>query len=155
MLYIVRHGESYFNRYGVTEPDPDLTYIGRCQAAKLGEEIKDIEFDSIYCSPLRRALQTLTCAGIKNEKFKVVEILREKRESSCDFKPEESYVPESDTEVQARCKIFLESILDDLQNKKILVMTHSGFIKEFYKMLGLSPRLLGNCEMVKIYLGRS
>lgn len=150
MLYIVRQAESYFNRYGVEEPDPDLTYIGRRQATKLGEELKGIEFGSIFCSPLRGALQTLMCAKLLGGNFRVSDLLREKRESHCDFKPDEQHIIESEMEVQARCKIFFDVLRNSLPNEKILIITHSGFIKEFFKMLGLVPRLVENCEVIKI-----
>ena len=59
-LYIVRHGKTYWNEEKKIQgwADIDLTDAGIRVAVESAEGMKDIHFDAIYCSPLRRAYQT-------------------------------------------------------------------------------------------------
>lgn len=148
MLYLVRHGESYFNRYGIKEPDPDLTHFGRIQCLKIKEYFKDIGLDVIYCSPLRRAIQTLENSGLYGEGVIISPLIREKKESACDFFHGEPWIQESDGEVRARCQSFLDSLKDRAANQKILVVSHSTCIKHLMALLGSPPRGQGNCEVM-------
>ena len=55
-IYIVRHGQVLHNalkQYNTT--DEDLTDFGIKQAEELRDKIKDMKFDIIICSPLKRA----------------------------------------------------------------------------------------------------
>lgn len=76
-LYIVRHGQSCMNisdGYGVPveeltrdqRENPPLTELGKRQAELLGEYYKDVNFDAVYASPLRRATMTADYALQKN-----------------------------------------------------------------------------------------
>ncbi|MBQ5591422.1 MAG: histidine phosphatase family protein [Clostridia bacterium] len=76
-LYIVRHGQSCMNikdGYGVPveeltrdqRENPPLTELGKRQAELLGEYYKDVKFDAVYASPLRRATMTADYALQKN-----------------------------------------------------------------------------------------
>lgn len=60
-LALVRHGESTWNAKGIWTglTDVDLTDKGREEARKAGEVIKDIKFDMVFVTPLRRTVQTL------------------------------------------------------------------------------------------------
>lgn len=77
-LYIVRHGQSCTNikdGYGVPEEEltrdqlvnPPLTELGKHQAEMLGEYYKDVKFDAVFASPLRRATMTAYLAVMQNE----------------------------------------------------------------------------------------
>ena len=77
-LYIVRHGQSCMNisdGYGVPfeeltrdqRENPPLTELGKYQAKQLGEYYKDVKFDAVYASPLRRATMTAYYALLQNE----------------------------------------------------------------------------------------
>lgn len=65
-IYLIRHGQSKANA-GFSEPekmkfsdraDPVLTEKGKVQAETLGEYLSDIDFDCVYSSGLKRAVQT-------------------------------------------------------------------------------------------------
>jgi phosphoserine phosphatase len=61
-LYIIRHGETELNRLGIVQGrgiDSDLNDTGRAQAAAFYELYKDIKFDKIYTSKLKRTHQTV------------------------------------------------------------------------------------------------
>ena len=69
-LYVVRHGETDWN----VEPmkfqgisDTPLNDNGREQANALAEQLKDIKFDAVYCSPLVRARETCEIILNNNE----------------------------------------------------------------------------------------
>ena len=59
-LYVVRHGQTDINLNNQINSinDEDLNETGISQALKLKEYIKDIDYDLIICSPLKRARQT-------------------------------------------------------------------------------------------------
>lgn len=56
-LYIVRHGQTDWNAKGIMQGNTDTTLnqIGRKQAERIREELKDIPIDICISSPLGRA----------------------------------------------------------------------------------------------------
>ena len=75
-LYIIRHAETEYNRKGIiqgSEVDSDINDIGESQANSFYEYYKDINFDKIYVSGLKRTFQTIrrfTENGSSYEKLK-------------------------------------------------------------------------------------
>ena len=75
-LYIIRHAETEYNRKGIiqgSEVDSDINEIGESQANSFYEYYKDINFDKIYVSDLKRTFQTIrrfTENGSSYEKLK-------------------------------------------------------------------------------------
>jgi alpha-ribazole phosphatase len=61
-LYLIRHGETEQNKSGVLmgSTDTPLNDQGRLQAVTLRERINALEVDSIFSSPLSRAVETAT-----------------------------------------------------------------------------------------------
>ena len=61
-LYIVRHGQTDWNVKNVLQgsSDVDLNSTGIEQAKITSEALKDINFFKIYCSPLKRTVDTAT-----------------------------------------------------------------------------------------------
>lgn len=59
-IYLIRHGECVGNREGLFRGRHDfpLNEVGREQAESLAEELKDVEFEALFSSPLKRAYQT-------------------------------------------------------------------------------------------------
>ena len=59
-IYLIRHGECAGNRQGLFRGRYDfpLNEVGRKQAESLARELKDVNLDAIYSSPLSRATQT-------------------------------------------------------------------------------------------------
>ena len=60
MIYIVRHGKTDWNKEGRYQGhiDIELNSTGEEQAQKLYEKLKDIKFDKVFSSPLKRAYKT-------------------------------------------------------------------------------------------------
>lgn len=69
MIYFVRHGATDWNEnrsaQGIKDPkcqgraDLDLNEKGILQAKQVAHQLKNIKFDRVICSPLKRAKQTL------------------------------------------------------------------------------------------------
>jgi broad specificity phosphatase PhoE len=59
-LYIIRHGETYWNTEKRMQGhlDSELTETGKRQARLLSEALADIEFDAIYSSSSGRTMET-------------------------------------------------------------------------------------------------
>jgi broad specificity phosphatase PhoE len=61
-LYIIRHGETEFNRTGMVQGsgvDSDLNDLGRQQAAAFYAKYNHIGFDKVYTSMLKRTWQSV------------------------------------------------------------------------------------------------
>lgn len=73
-IYLIRHGETEYNRRGVVQGsgiDADLNELGYAQAAAFYEAYHDVPFDKIYTSALRRTVQSVQAfidAGIPHER---------------------------------------------------------------------------------------
>jgi broad specificity phosphatase PhoE len=60
-LYIIRHGETELNKQGIVQGrgiNSDLNDTGRAQAAAFFSKYKDVPFEKIYTSKLKRTHQT-------------------------------------------------------------------------------------------------
>lgn len=59
-IYIVRHGETDWNKLGIMHGQIDipLNDVGRQQAKEIALELKEEIFDICFCSPLQRAVRT-------------------------------------------------------------------------------------------------
>lgn len=61
-IYLIRHGETEFNRLGMVQGsgiDSDLNEVGRAQAQAFYEHFKQIPFQKIYTSKLKRTHQSV------------------------------------------------------------------------------------------------
>ena len=61
-LYIIRHGETDFNRQGIVQGsgvDAELNHIGKKQAQLFYQYYKNVQFDYIITSALKRTHQTV------------------------------------------------------------------------------------------------
>ncbi len=60
LVYLVRHGVTEYNVHGQFQGSQDvpLDALGRRQAQRLGERFAEVDVDSVYSSPLIRAVQT-------------------------------------------------------------------------------------------------
>ncbi|MEG0307653.1 MAG: alpha-ribazole phosphatase [Clostridium sp.] len=154
-IYIIRHGETEENvkktYYGSI--DCNLTEKGKTQAKALGNKLKDIEFDKIFCSERIRAKETLRDIYLANDviidsrinerDFGIfegrtfselqIELKEEYDKWAVDWK---DYCPEngeSFRDVYVRVRSFMEDMKkEEAENKNILVCTHGGIIRAIY-----------------------
>lgn len=62
IIYLIRHGETEFNRQGIVQGsgvDSDLNELGRAQAEAFFQSYKNINFDKVYTSALKRTHQSV------------------------------------------------------------------------------------------------
>ncbi|XLD74232.1 histidine phosphatase family protein [Cetobacterium somerae] len=78
-IILVRHGESKLNIEGVYYGilDPELTEKGKEQAEKTREILKSINYEKIYASDLRRAIDTAEIVNYKKLEILIDQELRE------------------------------------------------------------------------------
>ena len=158
-LYIVRHGETEWNRIGKLQgwQNSDLTEEGIKNAMKLGERLKDIDFAHIYTSPQNRALVTAKhIKGNRDMEIKAIDDLKEMGfglwegldneelialygDGNYNFwnNPEE-YSPnggETFDELFQRIGNSLDYILNNSKEGNILVVSHGISIKALFAII--------------------
>ena len=172
-LYIVRHGETDWNRAHRVQGHTDipLNDYGRHLARETAEGMKDLRIDMGYTSPLSRARETAQIIlgdrkvplydeeRIQEISFGSYEGLcssGENRESGSEdfnrfFTDTEHYIPPADGEtvrhLYDRTGDFLKEICarEDLQDKQILVSTHGA------AMTALLNRIKGNLSVADFW----
>lgn len=151
-LYLIRHGETDWNREKKVQGSTDipLNENGRRLAEEAGKGMRDMEIDLAFTSPLMRARETakLVLKGrdvpiyedkrIQEISFGVLEgICLEEERASCEqvkrffYATGDYEVPEggeSIPELEARVRDFLEELYrkPELQDKHILISTHGA-----------------------------
>ena len=148
-LYLVRHGETIWNRQQRMQGcsnDIELSDSGRVQAEALAERLKDINIDRIFSSSLSRANQTAKmiakqhnieveiCSEFKEINFGkwegmyLTEIMEQYPELLKVWKvtPHLAVVPEAETiaELQKKSMTKLRQLLEDNKDKDIMVVSH-------------------------------
>lgn len=152
-IEFIRHGESIAN----VDPffhwmtlDPELTKHGIHQCIELKQKLKDVKYDYIFCSPLRRSIQT-TLIIFPGKIIKCLDCLTE-----CGFGFDNIKLPVTQLN-------FFDSFILNVKNKesiqeyimnnckansKIAIICHENRIKKVTNI----KRKINNCEVVKHYL---
>lgn len=82
-LYLFRHGQTDFNLRDVCQGcrcNLELNIVGKLQAMELGEKLQSLNFEVIFTSPLKRALQTADFVARQMETAPRLEIIPNLRE---------------------------------------------------------------------------
>src|ERR1700744_5735323 len=163
-LYIVRHGQTELNRLGVVQGrgmDTELNDEGRKQAQQFFAAYKNIPFDKIYISSLKRtqqSIQPFIDLGIPFEKLSgldelawgihegqpattenkaaFLQIMRDWLEGNLDSKFEGG---ESPNEVKARQLEALKVIMSRPEEKDVLICMHGRAMRLFLCVLTGNP----------------
>ena len=164
LVYIVRHGETEFNKLGIVQGsgvDTELNETGQVQAKQFFDNYQNIDFDKIYISALKRTKQSIQAFINKGIPY---EILPELNEISWgefegkvqDFKEREFYqlavnawnsgnydtaVAQGETpnQLQARQRIAVLKILAASEEKTVLVCMHGRALKSMVCLLLNEP----------------
>ncbi len=145
-VYIVRHGQTDWNVQHKAQGRSDipLNETGRRQAEELRDKIKDIKFDAVYASPLKRARETAEIAT--DGEYKIVFDDRLMERSFGDFEGKEisSWLEatgydigdlklntnvgniEPVCDVLARTKAVLDDIKTKHDNDKVILIVAHG-----------------------------
>ena len=167
-VYIVRHGQTTTNslQYHALEND-DLTELGIKQAEELREQIKNMGFDIIICSPLIRTRHTADIININNNKTVYDDRIKERDPANLGGKSRENenrdeywnYYTTIQYGTSENIQEFFKRVydfLDELKTKdykSVLIVGHSGVSKAFSGYFeGIQDgkflnRGLKNCEM--------
>ena len=146
MILFVRHGRTdYNNKILLSGGDLDIPIndLGKEQAIRTAELLKNVKIDKIYCSPLLRARQT--CEEIlkyhKNVELKYDDRLKEmffgELNGVCSIGLDKllwnvnsdvsNYKGvESVKQLYERVKSFIDSIKSEAKNSNILLISHNG-----------------------------
>lgn len=168
LIYIVRHGEVNHNLLKIySNENEDLNFNGIKQAERLRNKIKDLDYDIIMSSPLKRAIHTANIINIKKKEILIDDRLKERNPGSLSGKALEitnreeywNYYSTIKYGTSENIQLFFERIydfLDDLRlknYKKTLIVAHSGVSKAFNSYFnGLSDgkflnKGLKNCDI--------
>ena len=155
-IYLIRHGQTQYNLMGIVQGggvDTDLNDTGRMQAQAFFQAYKDIPFNKVYTSALKRAIQSVESfihmglpwerhAGLNEMSWGVregtritpeedayyYETLRRWSEGEIDLRLEGG---ESPRELYNRQKPVLDLILSRPEEEKILICMHGRAMRMF------------------------
>lgn len=173
-LFVVRHGQTEWNVLKKMQGSVDipLNEKGIEQAHKTKENLKDINIDFIFCSPLIRAKQTAEIIGTaKNLQIIYDDRLRERNYGEFEgtskslfnyndfwaYNKNLKYIKaENIQDFFDRIYIFIDELKMKHLDKNILIVTHAGVVKaiECYangmmKDEDIGPFLPENCSVNK------
>lgn len=179
IIYLMRHGETEWNKLGRLQGQSDipLNEAGIELAEQTAECLRDVDFDAVFSSPLKRALVTARIMiGDRNVAVETDDRLKEihfgayEGQSFGAGQPNaehplarpESYVPvgggESIGEAKARAWSFLEEKILPLEGRlradgNILIVAHGGINRCILNQIGDIPDrdfwriMLPNCAV--------
>lgn len=175
-MILVRHGQSEFNAvYSVTRvdpgiPDPQLTDIGRAQAAEAAQSLADKGVRRLIASPYTRAVQTAEIiADALDLPIEIEPLVRERAAFACDIGSAPTDLgqrfpkwrfdhldhpwwhdhvglgtPETEEALLQRCADFRTRMAKVPDWEHIVVVTHWGFIR------GLTGQTVTNGTLVRL-----
>lgn len=176
-IYFIRHGETLWNTLKIFQgtSNSPLTSLGKLQAKKLGERLKDIKFTRFYSSPMGRAIET--SKGIlegRNDDIYTMKEFREisvgdmegiEREKFIKNNPEEfhnffynpkdydpsSFNGETYPELIKRVQEGLDKIIENHEKDDVVALvTHGVTLKAILKIVkNLSFEELGKTDVPK------
>ena len=175
-LYIIRHGETIWNKAGKIQgySDIPLNENGRSLAKTTGKALENVYFDKIFSSPLIRAYETAQLIrGNRNIEIETREELKEigfgimegslYEEEMCNMEspiykffnhPDEYVPPEGGEMIEHLCKRaadFLEDKILPLEKscERVLIVAHGAMNKAmltYVKKLGKKDFWSGNFQ---------
>ena len=169
MIYIVRHGQTDYNLEGryAGRIDVELNEKGIEQANIIKEELKNIHFDIVFSSPLKRALTTASIITnneiivdnriIERSNGKLEGKLKTEINDDIDFNDPNltKYNIENINDFRNRIYNFFDEITK-YKDKNILVVTHAGvgiYARCYFEGEPInndySKYKIKNCEVIK------
>lgn len=171
-IYLVRHGETDYNLRRVVQGsgiDASLNQTGRNQAASFYQAYKDVPFDKVYTSTLKRSMESVDSfltRDMPHEKLSGLNEIswgtREGMEMTTEeneyylsilksWREGDTHIPveggESPDEVQKRMKPAIDYILKQPNEKTILICMHGRAMRIFMATILNYP--LSNMDVFK------
>ncbi len=163
-IYIIRHGETDYNRKGIIQGsgiDSDLNETGRRQAQLFHEAYSSTEFEDVYVSGLKRTHQSVAPFTQNGKKHTVLEELNEINwgifegvKSNAQFQYRYHQIVqrwrrgfldepieggESPVEMFERQKRGLDLILKTTHSSPILICMHGRALRSFLSLMLQTP----------------
>lgn len=163
-IYLIRHGETDYNRKGIVQGsgvDTDLNDLGRNQAQAFFKTYQHIPFKKVYTSVLKRAIQSVegfVSLGIPHEKYAGL------NEISWGFREGQRITPEEDlyyysvlaawasgedtlrieggespADVQARQQPVIDILLSRPEEDVVLICMHGRAIRILLSLILKTP----------------
>jgi broad specificity phosphatase PhoE len=147
------HSTSEDNEAGVASGwrDPPLSGKGRDQARELGERRRGEQIDAVFCSDLRRAVETAEIAFPETVRYKdrrlreydygtMTGMPREVMETERPLRVEKPF-PEGESlrDVAERVRAFLDDVARRWDGKRIVVIGHGATRLALEHLLGGKP----------------
>jgi broad specificity phosphatase PhoE/endonuclease/exonuclease/phosphatase family metal-dependent hydrolase len=183
-FFFIRHGEGTHNidkLYNTLKnKDALLTDTGKIQARDAGLKIQNITFDKVFCSPLKRCIETcykiLDQNKIKTYNIELLDLIREYPVSEfCNYRDSineiqkfikqickynfcytnisetNNILEETEEQVNERIKNFINFLcINSIDNTNVLVISHNNFLRQFLKMIKVDSISFYNCQIVKL-----
>lgn len=151
-IVLVRHGTTEYNEKKILQGKSNipLNDTGRRECYKLKDELKDMDFDICFTSPLMRTVETamilvgdrvliqvdkrLEERNLGNLEGKSVDLYDSKKywDYSLNYK-EDKVEPIQD--LMKRCEEFLMDLEENHGNQRVLVVAHGAVIKALYHLI--------------------
>jgi len=146
MIWFVRHGETDFNKFGITQGqlDTSLNKAGIEQSKDVAKQLKDVSFDIAFCSTLIRADQTLQeilkyhnnlnviydKRLIEHKRGNIVGRKNSKEDYQKFFTNPHAYGGENEEDIYNRVFSFVQD-LSKYKGLNVLIVSHGGISKYF------------------------
>ena len=183
ILYVVRHGETKYNKSGIYNGriDEDINDNGIMQAEKLREEMYNVLYDKVYCSPMIRAKHTCDIINVKGIKPIYDDRLIERTLGKMDghdivqngfslydfynyyYKSDDPMFEDFPT-LFKRVHNFLDEIIkENDSDSNILIVAHGGILRAIYFYFNTIPSdgnlasvypKSANCELIKYEINK-
>lgn len=143
-LYVLRHGQTNYNLEGRFQGqiNVNMNETGKEQVRRTSEQLKQIEFNKVFVSPLQRTIDT---ARIVTKKKIIIEPRIVERsfgtlEGEYGISDYEERIEEFNIELISKLKervsSFLEELLKENENQEnILIVTHEGIAQIINQIL--------------------
>ncbi len=158
MIYFMRHGQTDFNKENkwMGLLDIPLNVDGISQAHSSISSIKSLNIDVIYCSELKRAIQTSRIIANKlNLPILIDKRLNERSLGSLEGIIKNPSLLESCSSLESESNISerMRSFFKDLpKNKNILLISHSALFKIILKnkLIAADIKIIKNAQVTAI-----
>ena len=151
-LYIVRHGQTEANVKHLFNGrnQRDLTDFGVKQAKTLASQMKKLNIDLIFCSPLKRTIHTANILNVNDVEIIIDDRLIERdfgsftlksadliKDKSKLYSLEENEIKEFESykSIYKRVSSFIEELKKNYYEKNILIVTHGDIVVAFQEYL--------------------
>lgn len=156
ILYIVRHGETEKNKYGLVQgqTEADLSEKGVEDAKKLRKLVANLNIDVVISSPLKRAKDTARLITDDKYTINIDDRIIERNWGLCEgasiddvdtVKCWNVHINTSNNQIECvqdflkRVSEFIEDIRVRYASKKVLVVTHSAVMRAIHYAINGIP----------------